>query len=98
MEILGLEKTRWKKSFVFSVKLKKKYVNLIVEILAENKFLTSDIARSETWHSDDSSIVEKAGYHGFFEPNHKTKASGVELFVDQKIQVQVEDSKKEFQI
>ena len=81
--MLGLEKnTMIEKFCVFSqnVELLRKNVKLLVENTAENKLSPSVIAPSKTWHSDDTSFVEKLGYQWFLASNHKAKASGVVLF------------------
>ena len=60
----------------------RKNVKLLGGNLAENKLPPSVIALSESWQSDNTSFVKISGYQGFFASNHKTKASGVTLFVD----------------
>ena len=95
MDVLGLEKTCWKKSFVFSqnVRSLRRNVNQLFEYLVENKSSSSVIALSETWHSDHTLFVKILGDQGFFASNHKTKSSRVALFVDKYIEVQVQDLK-----
>ena len=86
-------KSTMKEKFcVFSqnVRSLRKNVHLLVENLSGSK-LWSVVALSETWQSDDTLYVKISGYQGFLASNHKTKASEVPLFVDQKIQVQVKD-------
>ena len=90
--------TMKEKFCVFSqnVRSLKKNVNLLVESLVENKLSPSVFALNEFWHSDDISFVKLSGYQEFSASNHKTKASGVALFFDQKIQVQLQDIKNIF--
>ena len=92
MDMLGLLKTM-KKFCVFGQNERslRRNGNLLVENLSENKLSPSVIALSEILHSDDTSFVKISGYQGLFASNHKTKARGVALFVDQKIQVQVKN-------
>ena len=66
----------------------RKNFHLLVKNLAESKLSPSVIALSETWHSDDTSFVKISDYPRFVALNHKTKASGVAFFNDQKIQAQ----------
>ena len=82
--------------FTQNVRSLRTNVNLLVEKLAENNLSQSAIALSETWHCDDTSFVKILRYQGFFTSNPKRKASGVAVFAEHGIQVQVEDLKNIF--
>ena len=82
--------------FSQNVRSLRKKINLLVENILENKMSLSVIGLSETCHSDDTPFVKIVGYEGFFAANHKTIASGLAVFVDQNIQVNLKDLKDIF--
>ena len=99
MDMLGLEKKTMKEMFCVSsqnVRSLRENVNLLVQNFSENIMSPSFIAFSETWHSHDTTVVKLLGYQGFLVSNHEKNASGVALFVDQTIQVQMNDLKNIF--
>ena len=99
MDMLGLEKNTMKEKFCNSsqnVRLLRENVNLLVQSFSENIMSPSFIAFSETWHSDDTTTVKMLGYQVFLASNHKRKANGVALIVDQTTQVQMNDLKNNF--